>query len=66
VGGALGVLRAAKAVQGGGSMGAIVTTQDGRSGALQALGSALMLAKHPVTLVAGAGVFGAAMVNDLL
>ncbi len=65
VGGALGVIRAAKAVQGGGA-GALLTTQDGRSGALQAIGSALMLVHHPATMLAGAGVFGAAMVNDLL
>lgn len=67
VGGALGALRAAKAVvAANGDAKALYMTRDGRGGALQAVGSALLMVKHPATYLAGAGVFIMAMVNDFL
>ncbi|MCW2920927.1 MAG: hypothetical protein JWL76_801 [Thermoleophilia bacterium] len=67
IGGTLGAVRAAKAVvAGGGDARALYMTRDGRGGTLQAVGSALLMVKHPVTYLAGAGVYAAALVNDLL
>jgi hypothetical protein len=67
IGGALGALRAAKAVvAANGDARALYMTRDGRGGALQAAGSALLMVKHPITYLAGAGVFAMALVNDLL
>lgn len=67
ISGALGAIRAAKAVvAASGDARALLTTRDGRGGALQAVGSALLMIKHPVTYFAGAGVFLAAIVNDVL
>lgn len=66
IGGVLGALRAARAVtQAGGDFKALLTTQDGRGGTLQALGSAMLMIKHPITYLAGAGIYGAALINDL-
>lgn len=65
LGGTLGALRAARAVvEAGGDARALLDTRDGRAGVLQAVGSALLIAKHPVTYLAGAAVFAAAIVND--
>lgn len=67
VGGVLGAIRAAKAVvAANGDAKALYMTRDGRGGALQAVGSALLMVKHPATYLAGAGVFVMAMVNDFL
>ncbi len=67
IGGALGAIRAAKAVVAAdGDARALYMTRDGRGGTLQALGSALLMVKHPATYLAGAGVYAAALVNDLL
>jgi hypothetical protein len=67
IGGVLGALRAAKAVvAANGDAKALYMTRDGRGGALQAVGSALLMVKHPATYLAGAGVFIMAMVNDFL
>ncbi len=67
IGGVLGALRAAKAVVAAqGDARALYMTRDGRGGALQAVGSALLMVKHPATYLAGAGVFVMAMVNDFL
>ena len=67
IGGVLGALRAAKAVvAANGDAKALYMTRDGRGGALQAIGSALLMVKHPATYLAGGGVFVAAMVNDFL
>ncbi len=67
IGGALGALRAAKAVvAANGDAKALYMTRDGRGGTLQAVGSALLMVKHPATYLAGASVFVMAMVNDFL
>lgn len=67
IGGVLGALRAANAVTAAnGDAKALYMTRDGRGGALQAVGSALLMVKHPATYLAGAGVFIMAMVNDFL
>ncbi|MEO6867692.1 MAG: hypothetical protein ABI200_06695 [Gaiellales bacterium] len=65
VGGALGALRAAQAIARHGGPEALLRTRDGRGGALQALGSALLIVKHPATYIAGAAVFGLAALNEL-
>lgn len=65
IGGTLGALRAARAVlDAGGDTRALLDTRDGRGGMLQAVGSALLIVKHPVTYLAGAAVFAAAIAND--
>lgn len=64
VGGALGALRAAQAVAQHGTPEALIRTKDGRGGALQALGSVLLMVKHPATYLAGAAVFGLAALNE--
>lgn len=65
IGGTLGALRAARAVlDAGGDTRALLDTRDGRGGMLQAVGSALLIVKHPVTYLAGAAMFAAAIVND--
>lgn len=67
VGGVLGAVRAAQAVvAANGDAKALYMTRDGRGGTLQAVGSALLMVKHPATYLAGAGVFIMAMVNDFL
>ena len=67
IGGALGALRAAKAVvAANGDAKALFMTRDGRGGTLQAVGSALLMVKHPITYLAGSAVFLGALVNDLL
>lgn len=67
IGGVLGALRAAKAVVAAqGDAKALYMTRDGRGGTLQAVGSALLMVKHPATYLAGTGVFIMAMVNDFL
>ncbi len=64
IGGAMGAARAASAVVDGGGR-ALLDTRDGRGGALQAVGSALLMVRHPVAYLAGAAAFGLAFVNDL-
>lgn len=65
LGGTLGALRAARAVlDAGGDARALLDTRDGRGGVLQAIGSALLIVRHPVTYLAGAAVFAAAIAND--
>lgn len=65
IGGTLGAIRAARAViDAGGDARALLDTREGRGGALQAVGSALLIARHPVTYLAGAAVFAAAIAND--
>lgn len=64
--GTLGAVRAAKAVNEAGSMRALVFDRDGRGGALQAVGSAMLAIKHPVTAVVGGAAFAALVVNDLM
>lgn len=67
ISGVLGAIRAAKAVVAAqGDPRALLATRDGRGGALQAVGSALLMVKHPATYLAGGGLFLAAMVNDFL
>lgn len=67
VGGALGALRGARAVVAAdGDVRALWMTRDGRGGTLQAVGSALLMIKHPATYLAGAGVFIAALINDVV
>lgn len=67
IGGVLGAVRAAQAVvAANGDAKALYMTRDGRGGTLQAVGSALLMVKHPATYLAGAGVFIMAMVNDFL
>jgi hypothetical protein len=65
IGGTLGALRAARAVlDAGGDGSALYATRDGRGGVLQAVGSALLMVKHPATYLAGAAVFAMAIAND--
>jgi hypothetical protein len=64
--GVLGAARAAEAVQTAGSMEALVNTRDGRGGALQAAGAALLLMKHPTALIAGSGLLLLGIANDVL
>lgn len=66
IGGVLGALRAAQAVAKAGNMSALVNTKDGRGGLAQAVGSALLMVRHPATYLLGAGVFGFAMLNEFL
>lgn len=65
VGGTMGALRAANAVAHGGG-NALLETRDGRGGALQAIGSALLMVRHPAAYLAGAAAFGMAFANDLV
>jgi hypothetical protein len=65
IGGAMGALRAAQAIARHGGPEALLHTRDGRGGALQAIGSALLIVKHPATYLAGAAVFGLAAINEL-
>jgi hypothetical protein len=63
--GTLGALRAARAVvDAQGDASALHATRDGRGGVLQAVGSALLMVKHPATYLAGATVFAMAIAND--
>ena len=66
IGGALGALRSANAIAKAGSFDALLNTRDGRGGALQAVGSVLLMVKHPLTMLAGAGVFGLAIANEFM
>lgn len=66
IGGALGALRSANAIARAGTFDALLTTRDGRGGALQAVGSVLLMVKHPLTMLAGAGVFGLAIANEFM
>lgn len=65
IGGAMGALRAAQAVSQHGGGRALLETRDGRGGTLQAIGSMLLIVKHPATYLAGAAVFGLAAINEL-
>jgi hypothetical protein len=65
ISGALGALRAARAVvDAHGDARALYAARDGRGGVLQAVGSALLMVKHPATYLAGATVFAMAIAND--
>lgn len=65
IGGVLGAMRAAHAVSRDGWSG-LYSSWDGRSGALQAVGSMLLVIPHPVAQLGGAAVFAAELVNDLM
>lgn len=60
----LGSIRAARAVLTSGSPEALLTTTDGRSGALHAIGGVLLMVPHPATRLLGSAAYIGAVVND--
>lgn len=61
----VGGFQVAQAIKTHGTTDAVLGTQDGRNGAMNTVGGALLLVPHPVTKLAGAGVMVAALGNDL-